>query len=104
MARPRRRSTGIADGLTKVSARQRLAEILRRGYPALAYNPSFTSGKQLTDEQRAARELTLDEAAAADALRKRVRSSKRSATFANDASRATSPQLKRVTSDASKPS
>ena len=42
----------VSDGLTKVQARQRLVEILRRGYHALKFDPTFTAGKKLTTEQR----------------------------------------------------
>ena len=53
----------ISDGLTKVSARQRLVEIIRRGYHALKYDPTFTAGKKLSDEDKRAREEELDAAA-----------------------------------------
>ena len=36
----------VSDGLTKVQARQRLVEILRRGYHALKFDPTFTAGKK----------------------------------------------------------
>ena len=38
----------VSDGLTKVQARQRLVEILRRGHHALKFDPTFTAGKKLT--------------------------------------------------------
>ena len=40
----------VSDGLTKVQARQRLVEILRRGHHALKFDPTFTAGKKLTTE------------------------------------------------------
>ena len=53
----------ISDGLTKVQARQRLVEILRRGYHALKFDPTFTAGKKLTTEQRQQRKNELHQAA-----------------------------------------
>ena len=53
----------VSDGLTKVQARQRLVEILRRGYHALKFDPTFTAGKSLTAEQRQQRENELHQAA-----------------------------------------
>ena len=53
----------ISDGLTKVQARQRLVEILRRGYHALKFDPTFTAGKKLTTEQRQQRENEVHQAA-----------------------------------------
>ena len=53
----------VSDGLTKVQARQRLVEILRRGYHALKFDPTFTAGKKLTTEQRQQRENELHQAA-----------------------------------------
>ena len=54
----------ISDGLTKVQARQRLVEILRRGYHALKFDPTFIAGKKLTTEQlRQQRENELHQAA-----------------------------------------
>ena len=52
----------VSDGLTKVQARQRLVEILRRGYHALKFDPTFTAGKKLTTE-RQQRENELHQAA-----------------------------------------
>ena len=53
----------VSDGLTKVQARQRLVEILRRGYHTLKFDPTFTAGKKLTTEQRQQRENELHQAA-----------------------------------------
>jgi hypothetical protein len=53
----------LADGLTKVSARQKLADIMRRGMHALKFDESFTSLKKLTQKQKDARERELDLAA-----------------------------------------
>ena len=53
----------VSDGLTKVQARERLVEILRRGYHALKFDPTFTAGKKLTTEQRQQRESELHQAA-----------------------------------------
>jgi len=60
----------LADGLTKVSARQRFVEILRRAWHALRWDPEFTAGKKVTMKERMAREKELDDAAedAADAF------------------------------------
>ena len=52
----------VSDGLTKVQARQRLVENLRRGYHALKFDPTFTAGKKLTTEQRQQRENELHQA------------------------------------------
>ena len=49
----------VSDGLTKMQARQRLVEILFRGYHALKFDPTFTAGKKLTTEQRQQRENEL---------------------------------------------
>ena len=46
-----------------MQARQRLVEILRRGYHALKFDPTFTAGKKLTTEQRQQRENELHQAA-----------------------------------------
>ena len=51
----------VSYGLTKVQARQRLVEILRRGYHK--FDPTFTAGKKLTTEQRQQRENELHQAA-----------------------------------------
>ena len=53
----------VSDGLTKVQARQRLVEILRRGYHALKFDSTFTAGKKLTTEQRQQRDNELHQAA-----------------------------------------
>ena len=53
----------VSDGLTKVQARQRFVEILRRGYHALKFDLTFTAGKKLTTEQRQQRENELHQAA-----------------------------------------
>ncbi len=42
----------IADGLTKVAARQHFAEVLRKSRHAIKYDASFTAGEKLTSEQR----------------------------------------------------
>ena len=43
----------LADGLTKVSARQFMADSLRRGTHALKYDPEFTAGKKVNAKDRA---------------------------------------------------
>jgi hypothetical protein len=53
----------LADGLTKVSARQKLADIMKRGMHALKYDETFTALKKLTQKQKDARERELDLAA-----------------------------------------
>ena len=53
----------VSDGLTKVQARQRLVEILRRSYHALKFDPTFKAGKKVTTEQRQQRENELHQAA-----------------------------------------
>jgi hypothetical protein len=42
----------VADGLTKVSARQHFVEILRKSRHAIRYDASFTAGKKLTGDQK----------------------------------------------------
>ena len=53
----------VSDGLTKVQARQRLVEILRQGFHAMTFDPTFTAGKKLTTEQRQQRENELHQTA-----------------------------------------
>ena len=53
----------IADGLTKTSSRQSLADLLRRGTHALKYGPNFIAGKKQTAEDKRRHEAELDLAA-----------------------------------------
>jgi hypothetical protein len=46
----------LADGLTKVSARQKLANIMKRGMHALKYDETFAALKKHTQKQKDARE------------------------------------------------
>ncbi|CAK0823245.1 unnamed protein product [Prorocentrum cordatum] len=52
----------MADGLTKLSARQMMADVLRRGVHALRYDPDFVAGKKLTKRAMEQREKELDQA------------------------------------------
>ncbi|CAK0886983.1 unnamed protein product, partial [Prorocentrum cordatum] len=52
----------MADGLTKLSARQQMADVLRRGVHALRYDPNFVAGKKLTKRAMEQREKELDQA------------------------------------------
>ena len=56
----------IADGLTKPGARQSFVEVLRRGYHALRYDPSFTAGKKLSKSAVQRSRKALEDAAAQD--------------------------------------
>ena len=47
----------LADGLTKLQVGQNFAEILRRRWHALKFDPTFTAGKKLTAKQRRCHEL-----------------------------------------------
>ena len=53
----------LADGLTKVQVRQNFAEIMRRRWHAMKFDPTFTAGKKLTAKQRVQADDELDEAA-----------------------------------------
>ena len=55
----------LADGLTKVSQRQALADIMARGVHALRYDPDFTAGKKMSAADRKAYSEELDAAAGA---------------------------------------
>eukprot|EP00959_Pyramimonas_sp_CCMP1952_P185766 3884222-Pyramimonas_sp.AAC.1 len=46
----------LADGLTKLSSRQTLADIIRRGVHALKYDPTFVVGNKLSKRQVELRE------------------------------------------------
>ncbi|CAK0890715.1 unnamed protein product, partial [Prorocentrum cordatum] len=50
----------MADGLTKLSARQMMAYVLRLGVHALRYDPDFVAGKKLTKRAMEQREKELD--------------------------------------------
>ncbi|CAK0875283.1 unnamed protein product, partial [Prorocentrum cordatum] len=52
----------LADGLTKLSSRQTLADILRRGVHALKYDPNIVAGKKLSKRQVELREQELEQA------------------------------------------
>ena len=53
----------VADGLTKPSAKDQFAHILKRGVHALRYDPNFTAAKKVSKEVIANEEKELDEAA-----------------------------------------
>ena len=57
----------MADGLTKLSARQAFAEKLRRGVHALKSDPDYTAGKEIPIAQRQEREQELNDYAEANA-------------------------------------
>ncbi|CAK0791252.1 unnamed protein product [Prorocentrum cordatum] len=52
----------MTDELTKLSARQMMADALRRGVHALRYDPDFVAGKKLTKRAMEQREKELDQA------------------------------------------
>ncbi|CAK0856800.1 unnamed protein product [Prorocentrum cordatum] len=52
----------MADGLTKLSARQMMADVLRRGVHALRCDPDFVAGKKPTKRAMEQREKELDQA------------------------------------------
>ena len=56
----------IADGLTKPSAKQKLVEVLRRGYHALRFDPSFTAGRKLAQKAVNKARQELEDASARD--------------------------------------
>ena len=53
----------VADGLTKPSAKDQFAHILKRGVHALRYDPNFTAAKKVSKEVKADEEKEQDEAA-----------------------------------------
>ena len=53
----------LADGLTKVQVRQNFAEIMRRRWHAMKFDPAFEAGKKLTAQQRVQADDDLDEVA-----------------------------------------
>ena len=53
----------VADGLTKPSAKDQFAHILKRGVHALRYDPNFTAAKKVSKEVKADEEREQDEAA-----------------------------------------
>ena len=54
----------LADGLTKISSRQRFAQVLRRAWHALKFDPSFTAGKKMSLAQKQQYDDELNDAAA----------------------------------------
>ncbi|CAK0898302.1 unnamed protein product, partial [Prorocentrum cordatum] len=52
----------MADGLTKLSARQMMVDVLRRGVHALRCDPDFVAGKKLAKRAMEQREKKLDQA------------------------------------------
>ena len=57
----------LADGLTKLAVRQTFAEMMRRRWHALKFDPTFTAGKKLTAKQRQGAQDELEEAAQQEA-------------------------------------
>ena len=56
----------LADGLTKLAVRQTFAEMMRRRWHALKFDPTFTAGKKLTQKQKKDIDAELADAAADD--------------------------------------
>ena len=51
----------LADGLTKISSRQDLADILKKGYHALKFDGEVKAGKKVTAQERRLHQKELDE-------------------------------------------